>query len=148
MKTIKTFELKIKRISVSEENKPYGQTIGAPEQAASIAKQLIGNDVRECILAFFLDRQNRIIGCHEVSKGNMDSCSLDPRHLFRVALEVGTIGMILAHNHPSGVCEPSRIDIKLTEKIASACTLLGIELLDHVIVSDSSHYSMREHNTL
>lgn len=90
---------------------------------------------REQLAVFYLDSRNAEIQRHIVSTGTLDAASAHPREVFEEAIKNSAAGIILAHNHPSGSLEPSKADIELTKRLASAGRLLDIELVDHVIVT-------------
>ena len=79
-----------------------------------------------------------------VSQGTVDSCPVDPREVFAAALSCGASCLILAHNHPSGVPEPSPEDIVLTRRLAEGGKTLGIQVLDHLIIGDGRYVSFHE----
>ena len=92
-----------------------------------------------------LDVHMNIIGLHEVAHGSINGCALRMSDIYKRALLNNAYGIVIAHNHPSGKLEPSRTDVQLTEKIIEAGRLLGINCLDHIIVSIDDYYSLREH---
>ena len=148
MKTIRNFELKVKRVAVGEGTAPYGASVRSPSDVARITQLLIGESAQEHFLVVLLDVKNRVLGYSETSRGGIDTCPVDPRIVFRTALAVGASSLIAAHNHPSGDCTPSTDDIILTRRLKEAGELLGIPLLDHVIVTDSGTTSLRERGEL
>jgi hypothetical protein len=80
--------------------------------------------------------------------GTMDACFTSPREIFSKALLVGAVGIILAHNHPSGYSEPSMADFSLTKRIKEAGKLLNVELLDHIVVGNNCYLSLCEEGIL
>jgi DNA repair protein RadC len=103
----------------------------------------MAHEPREQLRVLFLDTRHRLI-CDEVmSQGSIASAPCEPREIIRRALEVGAVGLLLAHNHPSGNPEPSRDDIQLTRRISEAARILGIMLYDHIIVARAGHTSLR-----
>lgn len=85
----------------------------------------MGDLKHERVRALFLDARNRLILDHLVSEGTIDEAAIHPREIIRKAFDVGAAALILAHNHPSGNCEPSKADIEITRRIAEAGRLLG-----------------------
>jgi len=148
MKSIKNFELKVKRVAVGEGVEPYGASVRSPSDVARIAQLLIGDSAQEHFLVFLLDVRNRVIGYSEVARGGIDTCPVDPRVVFRTAVATGASALAAVHNHPSGTPEPSTDDILLTRRLKEAGELLGIQLLDHVIVTDTGTTSLRERGQL
>lgn len=88
-----------------------------------------------------LDRKNRCIGISDISTGSISSCLCDPKVVFAIALKARASSLILSHNHPSGVAEPSRADIDLTKRMVSGGQMLDIHVLDHLIVTPRNFYS-------
>ena len=97
----------------------------------------------ERVRVLYLDTRNRLIVDHHVGDGSIDEAAIHPREVVKKALDVGASAMILVHNHPSGNPEPSRADIRITQRIAEAGRLLGIVVHDHVIVGREGHTSLK-----
>ncbi len=98
----------------------------------------------EQLVVLLLDSRNRVRGHHVVGIGTVDSVSTHPREIFRVAIMIATSRIVLLHNHPSGDPTPSVSDIRTTKEIERAGRVVQINLLDHVIIGDSSFSSLRE----
>lgn len=94
------------------------------------------------------DCQLHPVGAFEVASGCATFCAADIPSIARNALLTGATGIVIAHNHPSGNAEPSRDDIAFTKSVAQGMKLLGLELLDHIIVTANSWYSFKEHELL
>ncbi|MFY8048325.1 MAG: RadC family protein [Erythrobacter sp.] len=97
----------------------------------------------ERVRILYLDTKNRLIEDHHLGDGSIDEAAIHPREVIRRAMDVGASAMILVHNHPSGSPEPSRADIQITQRIAEAGRLLGVEVHDHVIIGREGHTSLR-----
>jgi len=97
------------------------------------------SDGQECFFALYLDSRCGMIEARLLSKGTADHCVAHPREVFKGAVRVGACKVVIAHNHPSGVLEPSPEDIALTERIREAGRVLGIPLVDHVIVGPTGN---------
>ncbi|KZN37266.1 hypothetical protein N474_07245 [Pseudoalteromonas luteoviolacea CPMOR-2] len=95
----------------------------------------------EVFMALYLDSQNRLIKDEILFNGTINAASVYPREVIKAALKHNAAGIIFAHNHPSGVCEPSYADKVLTEKLQKALSLLDIKVLDHIIVAGNRHSS-------
>lgn len=108
----------------------------------------VRNSDKENFVVFFLNTQNDIIGKEIVSIGTLNSSLVHPREVFRTAIIKNCAAVIVAHNHPSDSLEPSAEDLVITKRLQEAGKLLGIELLDHVIVSRNGFRSFRESNLL
>ena len=91
-----------------------------------------------------LNRNNRVLGLVDLSKGGGASTVMDTRVVFAIALKSTATSIILAHNHPSGNVRPSSEDIRVTKKLKEAAKLLDIELHDHLIISENGYFSMAE----
>ncbi len=99
---------------------------------------------QEEIRALFFDTKQRLLQDVVLSKGTVDSSVISPREIFIQALRCGAVTLILVHNHPSGDPTPSREDELMTMRVREAGQLLGIFLLDHVIIGDTTYISLRE----
>lgn len=89
---------------------------------------------REVFLVLFLDNQHRLIKSEEMFLGSINSASIHPREIVKTALEYNAAALILAHNHPSGIADPSESDRQITAKICQACDLIEVRVLDHFII--------------
>ncbi|GED23458.1 RadC family protein [Halomonas halmophila] len=98
--------------------------------------------------ALFLDSQHRVIRYESLFRGTLDSASVYPREVARRALEVGAGAVIFAHNHPSGVAEPSQSDERITERLRQALALFEVRVLDHFVVGDGEVVSFAERGLL
>lgn len=98
----------------------------------------------ECFVVLILNTRRRVRGHIMVSTGTMDTLLVHPREVFRGAIVGGAAAIIVMHNHPSGEADPSEADIKVTRDLIRAGQLLKIEVLDHVIVGNGQHRSLRE----
>ena len=95
-----------------------------------------------------LNGRLRLIGESEISKGTINMSVVSPRELFLEALQKQAVYIILLHNHPSGDPSPSREDVLITKRVREGGSLLGIELLDHIIIGDNCYVSFTEENLL
>jgi DNA repair protein RadC len=121
----------------------------SPTVAAPMLAQYIGETDREVFVIAMLTIRHRVLGLHTVSIGCLTSSLVHPREVFKPAILAGSAAIIAAHNHPSGDPEPSAEDTALTRRIASAGTILGIELLDHLILGEAGRFvSLRERGVL
>ena len=91
-----------------------------------------------------LNRNNRMTKIIEISKGGVSGTVVDPKIIFKQALDANASSIILTHNHPSGNLSPSQADIKVTNKIISAGEMLEIKVLDHIIISESGYFSFKD----
>lgn len=98
----------------------------------------------ECMVVLLLNTRRRVKGHHLVTIGTMDTLLIHPREVFRLAIVAAASAVVLMHNHPSGDATPSEADIAVTRDLHRAGQLLKIELLDHVVVGNGQHVSLRE----
>ena len=103
----------------------------------------MGNLLVEQARVLFLNASNELIADEVVSAGTIDRCELHPREIIRRAMELGALRLILAHNHPSGNPRASKSDIAVTQNLAQAARIMGMELLDHLIVGARNVISLR-----
>lgn len=124
--------------------------IRSSTQAAEICKELY--DIHELsyekMVAITLNTKLEVVGCFEVARGTVDESPIYPREIAIRALLTNAKAVILAHNHPSGTPSPSRLDVDITKKVKDALALLGINLLDHIIVTHDKTYSMADHGLI
>ena len=96
-------------------------------------------------MGVYLDTQNRVIGRPvTISVGALNTTRTHPREILYPAIKRSALGLVLAHNHPSGSLEPSRDDLEFTRGVSDACGLLGFTLYDHLIVSRRGYVSLKE----
>lgn len=95
-----------------------------------------------------LNKAGTVLGLFPIASGGMDSVVVDVRLVLTAAISGGASGIVLAHNHPSGVLAPSKADIEITNQINQAATLLNIRLVDHLIVSDEGYMSFADQHML
>jgi DNA repair protein RadC len=114
------------------------------KDAVEIFQPLLGDHIHEEFWILFLNRANMIISKQPVSSGGMAGTVVDPKIIFKAALDHKASSIILCHNHPSGNTQPSEADIKLTKNIISAGKVLEISVLDHIIVTQNSFYSFAD----
>ena len=120
-----------------------------PAAAARVLAEYIGEADREMFVVALLTIRHRVIGLHTVSVGCLSSSLVHPREVFKPAILAGCAALLIAHNHPSGDPEPSADDVALTRRLVSAGTLMGIEVIDHVIVGEAGRYvSLKERGFL
>ena len=108
----------------------------------------LGSRGREVFLCLFLDNQHRLIAEEELFLGTIDGASVHPREVIKRALFHNAAALIFAHNHPSGVTEPSQADISITHRLRQLLEAVDIRTLDHLIVGDGEVRSMAEHGLL
>lgn len=122
--------------------------ISKPEDVAGFVRTTLSDNSREHLMALFLDGAHQVASFSVVSIGTANSALVHPREVFQRAVSVGAVAIVIAHNHPSGGTEPSAEDQRVTTRLKEAGDLLGIRLLDHVIVTDTAHYSFQQEGFL
>lgn len=98
---------------------------------------------KEHFVAFYLDTQSRLIERQIISIGTLNTSLVHPREVFEPAIKLSVASIIVAHNHPSGLLEPSKEDKQVTERLKQSGELLGIEIVDHIILSKSGYKSLK-----
>ena len=136
-------------IKLVREGQPiYHRAISAPQDAAAFFQQQIGDSIQEHFIAILLNARNVPIGWREISRGSVSASLVHPREVFLAAIKVVASSIILAHNHPSGDASPSKDDLELTRRLKQAGDILGIEVLDHLIITADTHVSLKERGFL
>ena len=114
----------------------------------NLLQPLIGDLEHEEFWALFLNNSNKVVAKNQISKGGLTATVVDVRLLFKRALELAAVAIIVCHNHPSGKLQPSDADQQLTQKINQAGTTLDIKLLDHLIITEKAYFSFADENLL
>ena len=110
------------------------QSFTNPEHTKRYLSMKLGHQEREVFAVLFLDNQHQLISYQELFYGTVDSASVYPREVAKAALQTNAAAVIFAHNHPSGIAEPSECDKRITTRLVDALKLLDIRVLDHVVV--------------
>lgn len=118
--------------------------LNAPDKVRQYLRLRIGHLQHEVFVALYLDAQNRLITAEELFRGTLTQTSVYPREIVKQALSHNAAALILAHNHPSGVAEPSRADELLTASLKQALALVDVRVLDHLIVAGNATVSFAE----
>ncbi len=113
--------------------------------AGLYALRVVGDQTREGFYVMCLDNQRRVLSMKQVAEGSTYRVMIDTRKVVEYALQQKAFSVILVHNHPMGMIEPSDTDIGLTRRLQEAFQLLGISVIDHIIVGDDMYYSMAAH---
>lgn len=122
--------------------------IDSPAAAAAALSHELMWQTQERFAVLMLDVKNCLIATKIVSIGTATETLAHPREIFREAIKQGAIKLIIAHNHPSGSLEPSQADLDLTEQLLQGAQLLSIPLLDHLILGNGEHISLRQNSQL
>ena len=130
------------------ESLPTGAEIRSPADTESFLKARMQHLDHELFCCLYLDNRHRVLRFDELFRGTIDGTSVYPREVVKEALGVNAAAVILAHNHPSGVAEPSQADERITRRLKSALELVDIRLLDHLIVGDGAATSLASRGLL
>jgi DNA repair protein RadC len=144
----------IAEINVSyKPNPPISKRIFLSKDAFDVFKTFISEDtisLQEQFMVMFLNHANDVIGIYPASKGGISGTVVDVRIILAIALKSAAVGIILAHNHPSGNLQPSNADISLTAKLKASASLMDINVMDHIILAGNKdcYYSFADEGVL
>ncbi|HCJ66511.1 MAG TPA: hypothetical protein DHV62_04100 [Elusimicrobia bacterium] len=138
------FELSKRIFNKGEQALPK---IEKPEDAIAQATYLLGKK-KEYFIALYLNARNQLVHRETVSIGTLSASLVHPREVFQPAIAHSAAGIILIHNHPSGDTKPSEDDLELTKRLIQTGEILGIEILDHLILSETNFLSFKQTNLL
>ena len=131
---------------IARAKKALARRLGTPGAAMDLPTTVrdflmleLGEEAREVFCALFLDAQNRVLSFEPLSAGSPTQTSVYPREVVRRCLELNAVGVIFAHNHPSGATTPSKADKDLTAALKTALAMFDIKVVDHVIVGGASY---------
>lgn len=120
------------------------EVIKTPEDVANLVMPELRFFTQEVFKLVLLDIKNQVLALPVISKGGLSSSIVHPREVFKEAIKKSAAAVILVHNHPSGIPEPSKDDIKITRRLIDAGNIIGIDVLDHIIIGDGIYLSMKE----
>lgn len=125
-----------------------GSALTSPAAAKDALMLRLGDYEHEVFACLFLDNRHRILRWVELFRGTIDGASVYPREVVKEALAVNAAAVILCHNHPSGIAEPSEADRSLTQRLKHALGTVDIRVLDHFVIGGEDLYSFAEHGLL
>ncbi len=143
---IKLFQAMAERYAL--EQIPAKPSLTSPLLIANYLRERLGREKKEHFVALLLDSQNSLLAIQNISLGTLNETLVHPREVFEPAVRQLAAAIILVHNHPSGDLEPSDADIRLTHRLQSVGEVMGIEVLDHIIISSRGYISFKEKNLL
>lgn len=146
---IASFELSkrlLKENLESEKDRVKKNAITKPEEIVKYIRTEIEDYSKENFFVVSFDVRNRIIGIDKTSKGTLSASLVHPRETFESAIRRHAAQIIVAHNHPSGDAEPSEDDIRITKRLYEAGKIMGIELLDHIVITKDGYCSLKDKN--
>jgi len=121
-----------------------GDLLNSSDTVRRYVRAQLRHQQREVFAVLFLDNQHRLIAYEELFFGTIDGASVYPREVVKKALARNAAAVIFAHNHPSGIAEPSQADRRITERLQTALELVDIRVLDHLVVGDAEVVSFAE----
>ncbi len=127
---------------------PERMSLNSPHEVAKYLQERLKQEKKEHFFTILLDSQNKLIDIRDISVGILDSSLVHPREVFEQAIKQFAAKLVIAHNHPSGDLVPSDEDLKITQRIVSVGDLIGIQVIDHIIVSYSGFISLRQKNLM
>ena len=130
--------------SILESSISRGDALEQPTDAARLFKLKLGLREIEVFAVAWLDNRHRLIQYEELFFGTISGASVYPREVVRRAIQLNAAAVVLSHNHPSGVAEPSQADIAITRRLKEALGLIDTRVLDHLIIGGDTHVSMSE----
>ncbi|MCC8081963.1 MAG: DNA repair protein RadC [Lachnospiraceae bacterium] len=119
-----------------------------PDEIAAYYMERMRHETKEILMLAMFDRKNMLLGDQVISVGTSNASLISPGEIFKAALQKKAEFIILLHNHPSGNPEPSREDIRVTQRIRECGDLLDIPMMDHIIIGDNCYFSFRERGFL
>lgn len=128
--------------------KESGDVLTSPQAVKDFLRLHIELLEHEVFVVLFLDTRNRVIEFQQMFRGTINGASVHAREVVKAALSLNAAGVIFAHNHPSGVAEPSRADIQITERLKAALELVDVRVLDHFIIGHKQYISFAERGLL
>lgn len=130
--------------SLIAEELSRGDVMSSPEATRRFLAIELAEEEREVFAVVFLDSQHRLMAFERMFLGTIDSATVHPREVVKRCLALNAAAVIVAHNHPSGVAEPSAADRQITERLKSALALIDVRLLDHFVVGGADCVSFAE----
>ncbi len=122
--------------------------IDSSRSVFELMQPIIGELFHEEFWVIYLNSSNKVLMKSFLSKGGITSTSVDLRLILKSALQIGAVGLVLAHNHPSGALRPSGADKNITKKIKKAAEILDIKVVDHLIITENSYFSFADKRLL
>ena len=138
------FELSKRALEVNDTNLPMITTAKDAVAQLSDMREL----KKEHFVVLYLNAKNKLVHKETISMGTLNANLVHPREVFEPALKHSAAQIVVAHNHPSGDPKPSEDDLEITKRLTEAGKMMGIEVMDHVIVSKNSHFSFKEEKLL
>lgn len=137
------------RRTVRASHRSYARTVDTPEAVVRQLRSIMIDDLQEHFLVLYLDAQRHLL-CEpaDILRGTANRVLIHPREIFRNAIKLGAVSVIVAHNHPGGCATPSDEDVELTKRLVETGRCVGIPVDDHIVVSREGWMSMRERSAV
>jgi len=124
------------------------KTITSSNSVFELIQPIIGDLAHEEFWIVYLNNSNKVLQTSQISKGGLTGTLVDVRVVMKTALQIGAVGLILAHNHPSGTLKPSQADKDITQKLKIAAQSMDIKVLDHLIITEKAYFSFADSSLL
>lgn len=131
-------------LGIMRRNLKKGRCLSSPEATRDLLRIRLAEEKNEVFGVIFLDNRHRVLATEELFYGTIDGASVHPRVVVSRTLELNAAAVLLFHNHPSGVAEPSQADMRITQRLKDALALIDVRILDHVIVTVEESVSFAE----
>ncbi len=125
-----------------------GTALTSPDLTREFLSVQLGPYEHEVFAVLWLDNRHRVIAFDEMFRGTIDGASVHPREVVKACVKFNAAACIFAHNHPSGVCEPSQADMRITQRLKDALALIDVRVIDHLIVGEGPACSFAERGLL
>lgn len=139
--------LELARRSLSEQLKAR-PSLGSPSESGEYLKARLRHLPYEVFACLYLDSRHRVLACEELFRGTLDGASVHPREVVRACIKHNAAAVIFAHNHPSGVADPSPADEAITRELSQALKLIEVRVLDHLVIGQGEPVSMLDRGLL
>lgn len=124
------------------------EPITSPADAMRVIEKHLSDEPEEHVIALAMNINGEIIALHEISHGDITSASVTPGNILKRILLNNAAAFIMAHNHPSGNCEPSSEDDDVTRRVNEAAQIVGVKMLDHIIIGNGKNYSYKSNGLI
>ena len=148
MKNLTDDQIIAKALEILSSRVINGEVLASPAATADFLKLKLSDRPHEIFCVILLTAQHSVIEVEELFRGTIDGAAIYPREVVKSALIKNAAAVIFAHNHPSGVAEPSSADRRITDRLVSALGLVDVRVLDHIIVAGADHFSFAENGLL
>lgn len=135
-------------LALLEQHLKDGPALQSPGEVRDYLRLKLGGMEHEVFAMVLLDAKHHVLAYEELFRGTIDGCAVHPREVVKLALSRNAAAVILVHNHPSGVSEPSASDLRITERLQNALALIDVRVVDHLVVGAAGTTSFAERQLL